>query len=158
MLCRNWRRRVHDTGRRTARYVPYPVTILAALLVLLPYSASYGDTAGNFTLVNKTSHYLHVIIGSTSFAFVAPGRSVAQEVGAPSVVLVDVAYSPGQGITGSASRSFDLMLEVSDRNSTDCSSTNRGNSCSSTINSSVWVEPGRWDVVPADLADDAKEE
>jgi hypothetical protein len=131
------------------------VTILASLLILLPYSASYGDAGGNFTLVNRTSHYLHVIIGSRSYAFVAPGRSVAQEVGAPSVVLVDVVYSPGQGIAGSASRSFEIDLRTSASNSTDCSRTSRSSNCNSTINASEWVEPGRWEVAPADLAGDA---
>lgn len=126
--------------------------LLAALMIVLPYALSYGDTSGNFTLVNRTRYYLHALIGNTSYVFIAPGRSVVQEVGASSALSVDVAYSPGQGVRGSASQVFDLPVTISHVRSADCSSSRNASDCSSNVDASETVAPARWEVTPADLA------
>jgi polygalacturonase len=146
-------RRKTESGRGgSMRRISFFMTCLAAVCVLLPYTVSYGDTNSTFTLVNRTSYYIHAHVGSTSYAFIGPGRSIVQKVGAPESVVAEVTYAPGQGVHGKATRTFDIMAVTSHTNSTDCSSTNRGNDCSNSIDASTTVYPARWDVTADDLA------
>lgn len=142
------------------RRVRFLCTTLAILSVLVPYTVSYGEMEGNFTLVNVTQHYLHVLINNKSYSYIAPGRTIVHEVSASTQINVEVSYSPGQGIRGNVSRSFQILLQTTSGQSTDCSSSRstQSRSCNSSINSGSVVLPARWDVTPADFSAGGREE
>jgi hypothetical protein len=107
------------------------------LIILLPYTVSFGDEDASMTVVNETTHYIHVIMNN-AFLYIAPNRSARFVTDGPASVLVEVFYSPGQGISGRAADSF--LIGRSTREST-C----RSNSCE-TVN--VPEGPVSWEVTP----------
>ena len=139
--------------RRHRRLLRTLAIVLIASSVLWPYTVSFGDTQGAFTLVNDTRYYLHAFINNKSYVYIAPGGVIVHEVSAPATVFVDVSYSPGQGVEGKASKTFESVLHTFNGSSTDCSSSNSNNinTCNSTTGVTSSVDPIRWDVTATDL-------
>ncbi|NIM66539.1 MAG: hypothetical protein GTO51_11245 [Candidatus Latescibacteria bacterium] len=77
-------------------------------LLMLSVTISADENLAKMTVVNNTSHYLHVLIGDESYLYISPDRSVTQESEGHTTFVVKVFYSPGQGVSGSAERSFDV--------------------------------------------------
>ena len=94
------------------RRVP-PVKILlrsSAVLLLLALfvGVSTGGDVGRLTVVNDTEHYVHVIVDGSPFLYVPPGAGAIFEKEGYSRVVAKVFYSPGQGISGNAERTFTI--------------------------------------------------
>jgi hypothetical protein len=130
-------------------------TLLTVFLLLLPYTVSFGGSGTNFTLINGTSRYLHAVINGQQYLYIAPSARVDYESGSLTGVTADVAYSPGQGIKGKATKSFAVSIQTVGGEASTCSSNNSGhaNTCSSSTEASTTttVGPISWTVLPADL-------
>ncbi len=144
---------------------PIRMMIWTFVIVLFAsgYVVSVEDGTVTVTIHNRTRHYLHVLINNQPYMYVAPGGSALTETGL-TTVFVEVFYSPGQGISGGATRELTSVTTTtySSNRSRDCStsSSNSGsNDCSdSMVNSSVsgyTRSPMSWDVSPSELVADS---
>ena len=59
---------------RTLLRRPYFLVIF--LILLCPFTFTFGDDNAVLTIMNLTSHYLHIIINGDSYLYVFPGASV----------------------------------------------------------------------------------
>ena len=139
-----WRRRI-----RNAFYV------IAGAAVLWPYAFSFGAEGATFTLVNRTSYYLHAVINNQPSVYIPPGAVVNRNADGFANIVVDVRYSPGQGVKGSASKSFEIVYHRTSTSSEDIASTcnQQGNDCDSSTEASVTetADPVQWVVTQSDL-------
>ncbi len=130
--------------------------LIAIVTILWPYMFSIASSDTTFTLVNRTRYYLHAIVNSESFVYIAPGRSVNVKVQAPVSIYARVRYSPGQGVKGTGERTVEITATVTSTPAvTTCSSNGQGgNTCESTNDptTTTSVTPEKWDVLPSDLA------
>jgi hypothetical protein len=96
------------TMKRSKRTTVVALIIIGILL--LPYTISFGDQLSTLTVVNGTAHYIHAIIDSQPFLYIAPNESVKFETESTGNIRVNVQvfYSPGQDISGEATNSFTL--------------------------------------------------
>jgi hypothetical protein len=83
--------------------------VFIILILLFPFTVSFGDAKAVVTVQNRTPYYLHVIMNDKPYLYVRPFGEARQESGH---VLVHVFYSPGQGISGSASKTIDAVRVV----------------------------------------------
>jgi len=74
--------------------------LLLLLLMFNLITLSIGDEESSITVVNKTLHYLHIMIGGTPFTYIAPDKAVTKTSKPVSEMQVYALYSPGQGIKG----------------------------------------------------------
>ncbi len=79
---------------------------LVLLMVCAGISVTFGSDRSSLTVYNKTGRFLHVIIQGKSFLYISPGASARYETEGAATVAVTAFYAPGQGVVGSASRSF----------------------------------------------------
>lgn len=128
-----------------------------ATLLLLHYTVSLGNgVETSFTLLNKTPHFVHALVGRESHLYLPPGGSISVEVNAPASLSVTAVYSPGQSVRGSATRSFDFLLvtETTYSDKTGCSNTPSGGStCVSDAESGVTQHAASqtWSLTPAEF-------
>jgi hypothetical protein len=80
----------------------------AVLIVSACFAIAIGDETANFTVTNLTSHVVTVVVADRTFPAVAPGARATYQSSGSITVAVDVSYAPGQGVAGSARRSFQL--------------------------------------------------
>jgi len=132
---------------------------LAAFMVLRhAVTFGSGDVTFTFTLVNRTTHFLHAVINSQSHAYIPPGSSIATQISAYGTAVAEVRYSPGQGLRGEANRVFESQCHTTststastntdcNQSSPDCGETTSTGSSSSTTT----CLPITWLVVAADL-------
>ena len=123
-------------NRQSARSRALVLFTLIALL--LPYTVSFGDEDASMTVVNGTTHYIHVIMNNKPFLYIAPNRSAQLVTEGPASVFVEVFYSPGQGISGRATSTFQVGRSAIE-------STCKGNTCE-TIR--VPEGPVNWEITP----------
>ena len=157
---------MHETVTRgsvmtTRRRLPWRKLATAlALFLLLRHTVTFrsSDVTYTFTLVNRTPSCLHTVIKNRSHAYLPPGGTVDAEIRAYALAVVDVRYSPGQGVHGAASRVFESECHTTSTStsetSTDCnqSSPDCGESASTeTSTTNTTCTPVIWTVVPADL-------
>lgn len=114
------------------------LVLFTIIVILLPYTVSFGNEDASMTVVNGTTHYIHAIMNNKPFLYIAPNRSAKLVTEGPASVVVEVFYSPGQGISGRATDSF--LIGRSTKEST-CNS----NTCE-TIN--VPEGPVSWEITP----------
>jgi len=96
-------------GTRAAhaiRHVKHAGPIVAIALLCALFAVAAGDEAVRLTVANATPHLLDVVVAGKTFPRVAPGGHAVYESSGAATVAVKVAYASGQGITGSAERSF----------------------------------------------------
>ena len=55
--------------------------MLIILLLLNIVSVLLGDSKSSLTVINKTSHYLHIRVQGKMYPYVAPGWSITHETG-----------------------------------------------------------------------------
>ena len=157
------RKPVQRFGRAAKTYghrIRKLVTITAILLVLWPYTASFGDEGVSFTLVNGTSRFLHAVINGKPFVYIAPGAVIVYQLGGYANVTASVSYSPGQNVKGRTTKTFQTVVETvnnySSNHSHDCSGSQSGNTCSSSTEAAgtatTSVRPITWSVAPSDLS------
>jgi hypothetical protein len=79
-----------------------------ALLVINCVTIALGSEDSSVTVANKTDHYLHIMIDSEQFLYVAPDRAVTYTTDAKPSMLVESFYAPGQGISGSSLDTVDV--------------------------------------------------
>jgi hypothetical protein len=79
-----------------------PWIVASVLLLLLPYALSIGDEEATVFVSNSTAYYIHVFVSGQPFLYVSPRGSIQTQVGAPTTVVLEAVYSPGQGISGRA--------------------------------------------------------
>ncbi len=151
-----------DTMNIEPKYTwrPSPWLVLCVFFLLLPYAFSFGGSGASFTLVNGTPSYLHAVINNESIVYIPPGMTITRETNYSYQVSAEVTYSPGQGRSGSARRTFQATVHTystgttSESQTSDCSGSN-GNTCSSESTSTgasettTTVDPIVW-VVTAD--------
>jgi hypothetical protein len=117
-----------------------PWFVAFVLLFLLPYALSIGDEEASVFVSNSTAHYLHVFVKGQPFLYVSPGGSIQTQVGAPTTVVLEAVYSPGQGISG---RSMDTVtISLYRKTVYTCTS------CETNVSPSGDVV---WDVTPATM-------
>ncbi len=100
--------------------VNFPKFLMLLFFLLLFNIAviSLGDNAqSRVTVVNRTTHYLHVFVDDEPYLYLSPNKSITHTADAKPTMLVNVIYSPGQGVTGSATKTINLYYESA---SSDC--------------------------------------
>ena len=126
---------------------PKFLMLLLFLLLLNIVVISVGDdTKSSLTVVNKTEYYLHVIVDETPYLYVSPNKSITHTTGVKQSMIVDVLYSPGQAISGSARDTIDVYYQPA---SSDCF-------CNDDQHTECVYNPAvggstRWEVKPEDL-------
>jgi hypothetical protein len=96
--------RAHHRSRRTLR-----TGSLAAIVFLCAcFAIAIGQQTASLTVKNLTSHTIVVALEDRTLPRVAPGAQAIYQSGVAETVRVSVSYAPGQGIDGSAQRSFYL--------------------------------------------------
>lgn len=94
----------------TARAIfPGWKTVLFFIFLILPLAVSLGGDKAKLTVTNGTDHYLHVIADGESSLYVSPGRGTTFQSDGPTDFVVNVFYSPGQGISGHATRTIRVV-------------------------------------------------
>jgi hypothetical protein len=117
----------------------------SALLLALFVGVGTGSDVGRLTVVNDTEHYVHAIVDGSPFLYVPPGGGAIFEKEGYTRVVAKVFYSPGQGISGSAERTF--TVAPYDPGSSGCAWTTL--ECTSTPSSGG---PLLWEVTADTLA------
>lgn len=80
----------------------------AILLICVCLAVALGDETVTLTVSNLTLHKLVVVVADQTFPTVAPGAEAVYRSSDAATVSVNVSYVPGQGVEGSAQRSFHL--------------------------------------------------
>ncbi len=93
------------------------------VILMIPWTVSIGDEDVSLSVVNDTRYYLHVIMNDEPYLYVPSNGSAMYKSEGPTHVQVQVFYSPGQGVSGSATRSIRLSVEGS---GTTCYEDSRG--------------------------------
>lgn len=107
--------------------------ILAILLISMPLQANSGYF---YYVANETGYFIHVSADEEDYLFIAPGTEL--EFKGDDEIRVHVFYSPGQDVTGEASRT---LLGDEDKYGTDCDCDDNG----------VFVGDNNWTVYAEDL-------
>lgn len=95
-------------AERPARRTMRSRTIVATALLAAFFSLGGGGETANLTVANLTPHTVRVVVADRTFPGVAPGERATFESSGSVTVSVKVSYTPGQGVEGSAERSFAL--------------------------------------------------
>jgi hypothetical protein len=78
------------------------------LLLCAGFAVAIGDDTARLTVKNQTAHVLTIVVADKTYPAVAAGAAITYTSGDTATVAVDVSYAAGQGIDGSARRSFHL--------------------------------------------------
>jgi hypothetical protein len=123
------------------------------------YVVSYEDDDVSVTVTNLTGHYLHILIDTRTFLYVGPGGRAQIETPAYTA-FVEVFYSPGQGISGRATRELTSVTNTtySGGSNRSCSNRNDKQGCDysdvTSAEASRTRTPMSWTVYPEDLSAD----
>lgn len=80
---------------------------LAALVLLCAcFAIAIGDETVSLTVSNLTPHVVTVVVADRTFPRIAPGADATYRASGAATVTAKVSYAPGEGIEGSAQRSF----------------------------------------------------
>lgn len=80
----------------------------AILLLCAGFAIAVGGETSNLRITNDTPNILTIVIANRTWKAVAAGASVTYASSDSATVGVTASYAPGQGVTGSAQRSFHL--------------------------------------------------
>jgi hypothetical protein len=84
-------------------------TLGAIVLLCAGFAIAIGDETANLTVMNHTPNVLTIVIANRTWKAVAAGSGVTYAASDTGAIQVRVAYAPGQGLEGSAQRSFLLV-------------------------------------------------
>jgi len=96
-----------STTARRIRHIGFWIILF---ILLSPMTVSIGADEVSVTVINKTDYYLHVIINGNPYLYVSPEGFALYQSEGPLHTTVKAFYSPGQGVSGSATESFDLRV------------------------------------------------
>lgn len=88
--------------RRPSHAGPYAVLALLCAL----FAVAIGDETASLIVTNVTPHVVDVVVADQTFPHLAPGARATYQSSGPATVKAKVTYAAGQGIEGSAERSF----------------------------------------------------
>jgi hypothetical protein len=80
----------------------------AILLLCASFAIAISDVTANLTVTNLTSHVVTIVVADKTYSAVAAGAAVTYASRDSATVAVNVSYAPGQGVDGSARRTFHL--------------------------------------------------
>lgn len=80
----------------------------AIVLLCASFAVAIGDESASLTVSNQTPHVVTIVVADKTFPDVAPGTRATYQASGPATVNAKVSYAPGQGVQGSAERSFHL--------------------------------------------------
>ena len=132
---------------RTILRRPYFLVIF--LILLCPFTFTFGDDNAVLTIMNLTSHYLHIIVNGDPYLYVFPGTSVTAESEGPTDFIVKAFYAPAQGIKGSAMRT--IRVAPYRPSSTGCDYSSTGG-CECSTNPATGGA-ALWEITPDTLAE-----
>jgi hypothetical protein len=118
------------------------------IFLILQLAVSLGVDKAKLTVTNGTDHYLHVIVDGESSLYVSPGRGTTFQSDGPTDFVVNVFYSPGQGISGQATRTIRVLPFQAHSSGCGLSSGSRGFHCSTEPASGGSVV---WEITPDSL-------
>lgn len=88
---------------------------IALVLFLLSMPLSFGDKdTGQLEVINRTEHFLHLIIDGDPYLYVAPTQSIVHEAKHDYSFFVTAFYSPGQGVTARIERELTVPYTPSE--------------------------------------------
>lgn len=122
------------------------------------YVISYDNTEVSVTITNGTQRYVHILINNQSFVYVGPGGSAYTST-MLSTAMVEVFYSPGQGISGRAAKELTSTTTTtySGSKSNTCQNNNSSGCAvneSDTRTATYSRSPMSWRVTPQDFSAD----
>jgi hypothetical protein len=79
------------------------------VLLCASFAIAVGGETANLTVMNHTPNILSIVIADRTYKAVPAGAGVTYAASGSDTVQVHVAYAPGQGVEGSAQRSFLLV-------------------------------------------------
>jgi hypothetical protein len=82
--------------------------IVATALLAACFAVAIGGETASLTVVNRTPHVVQVVVAGKTFPRVVSGARATYESSGAATVSAKVSYAPGQGVEGSAERSFAL--------------------------------------------------
>ena len=80
----------------------------AIVLLCASFAVAIGKDTPSLTVRNLTPHVVTIVVADKTYSAVASGAEVAYASNDSATVVVNVSYAPGQGVSGSARRSFYL--------------------------------------------------
>lgn len=96
-------------GRNLISYISKHRLFIITVLLMIPLAIGYGDEEeAHLTVVNKTDHYLNIIIDGKPFLYVSPEMGVSYSTEPKGEFVVTAFYSPGQGINERITRTVDV--------------------------------------------------
>ena len=105
----------HSTGApegtraRLPAHDPERAGAFAAIVLLSTLLAvAIGDETASLTVINGTPRVIDVVVAQQTFSNVVPGGRVTYRSGRAATVKAAASYAAGQGVAGSAERSFAL--------------------------------------------------
>ena len=104
---------------------PKILLLLIFFLILNIVTISLGDGKSSLTVVNKTEHFLHIIIENEPYLYISPEQSATHSTEAKSTMTISAFYSPGQAITGALLDTVDVPYTAA---STGCTCSEDDNS------------------------------
>jgi hypothetical protein len=102
----------------THRQRPRAVSLATLVLLCASFAVAIGDGTGSLTVLNRTSHVVRIVIADRTYGAVVPGGQVTYQQGAPATVQASVSYLAGQGVVGSATRTFQFVGGTTTTNTT----------------------------------------
>lgn len=96
-------------GRQDPTRLGLRSSFAAIVLLCAGFAIAIGDETARLTVTNRTPKILTIVIADRTFESVAAGKAVTYASGDPDTVAVKASYAAGQGVTGSASRTFHLV-------------------------------------------------
>src|SRR5215471_13637219 len=91
-------------GRRRRSRFPRALAAIALLCGIV--TLAIGEPTAQLTVQNLTTFAIQVVVKDRTFARVAPGTRVTYESSVADTVTATVSYVSGQGVGGSARRTF----------------------------------------------------
>ena len=79
------------------------------VLLCASFAIAIGEDTPSLTVRNLTSHVVTIVVADKTYSTVAAGDAVTYASNDSATVVVNVSYAPGQGVDGSARRSFQLQ-------------------------------------------------
>lgn len=126
-----------------------PYFLVIFLVLLCPFTFTFGDDNAVLTIMNLTGYHLHIIVNGDPYLFISSGASVTVESEGPTDFVVNAFYAPAQGIKGSATRSIHVAPYRAATSGCDYSSSG-GCECSTNPATGGAV---LWEITPDTLTD-----
>jgi hypothetical protein len=100
-------------GKIGAGFLTRYKLLIIFILIMIPLTVGYGDEEeASITVVNKTEHFLHIIVDGDPYLYVTPDMGITHSTSPKGEFSVTALYSPGQGITGKIYRTVPVSYQA----------------------------------------------